>query len=176
MGGYKRCEKGWTLMEMMVVLTIIGILVAIAYPGMMGLLYSMESKKVEHIIHNALIFARSESYIIRQNLLVCPANKFNICHKQASEKIIIFRDINDNNQFDMGELIQEYHLGLKYGRLDMRVSLGRNYIKYFSNTGTPRGHFGHIKYCSESDRIALSYKIVVAHQGMIRKEQEKVGC
>lgn len=176
MSKYHGFENGWTLTEVLVTLIVMGILATIAYPSMMNILYTMEARKVESSINNALIFARSESYTRRYNLMVCFADKMNVCHKQADEKIIVFKDINENNIFDLGELIQEYHLGLKYGRLDMRVSLGRDYIKYFANTGTPRGHFGHIKYCSESDRVALSYKIVVAHQGMIRKEKEKVGC
>lgn len=165
----QKTQWAYTLIEMMVVLVIIGVMVAIAYPSMMNLLYRMESKRVESVIVNALTDVRNETYIRRQNLMVCLATKLNVCHKQAGEKMLVFRDTNASNQFDEGELVREYRLGLRYGRLEMRVSSSRDYMKYFSNTATPRGHFGHIKYCSDDQ--ALSYKIVISHQGRIRREE-----
>lgn len=169
-------QQGFTLTEIMATIIIIGILVAIAYPSMMEIFRRMEARKVESVIYSALIDARNESYITRQNLIVCPADESNICNKLSKKKIIIFRDFDNNATFNEGEMVREYDLNLKYGYLNMRVSLARNYIKYFGNSATPRGHFGHIKYCSESSKQELSYRMVLTHQGRIRKSLEEVGC
>lgn len=168
-------QAGFTLTELLVVVIIMGVIVAMAYPSFMDMLYRMEAKKVEAAIHAALMEARNESHVTKQNVIVCPVDASDLCHKQGVRKIVVFADVNDNAQFNDGSLIKTYDLNLKYGRLDMRVSLGRHYIKYFGSSATPRGHFGHIKYCSDK-RPDLSYKMILNRNGLMRKSVEEVGC
>ena len=167
-------ESGLTLAELLVVVSIVGVVALMAYPNVMEMVYRMESKRVESVIHEALRSARNESHIRRRNIIVCPASKQNVCDKTAKEKMIVFVDLNNNHRLDVGELIQVYELNLKHGRLDMRVSLSRNYIKYFGGSATPRGHFGHIKYCSMSSKQELSYRVVLTHQGRVYRREG--GC
>lgn len=169
-------QKGLTLIELMVVVIVIAVISMIAYPGIMKSLQKMEANHVASIITAALKQARAQSHITKQNVIVCPADEFNLCHRQLGEKIIVFKDLDGNARLDDGELMMEHELNLKYGRLDMRVSASRHYIKYFGSSASPRGHFGHIKYCSVSDDARLSYKIILTHMGAVRKSFEDVGC
>nr|WP_275436934.1 GspH/FimT family pseudopilin [Moraxella nonliquefaciens] len=169
-------QKGLTLIELMVVVIVIAVISMIAYPGIMKSLQKMEANHVASIITDALKQARAQSHITKQNIIVCPADEFNLCHRQLGKKIIVFKDLDGNARLDDGELMMEHELNLKYGRLDMRVSASRHYIKYFGSSASPRGHFGHIKYCSVSDDARLSYKIILTHMGAVRKSFEDVGC
>ena len=169
-------QKGLTLIELMVVVIVIAVISMIAYPGIMKSLQKMEANHVASIITAALKQARAQSHITKQNIIVCPADEFNLCHRQLGKKIIVFKDLDGNARLDDGELMMEHELNLKYGRLDMRVSASRHYIKYFGSSASPRGHFGHIKYCSVSDDARLSYKIILTHMGAVRKSFEDVGC
>lgn len=169
-------QKGLTLIELMVVVIVIAVISMIAYPGIMKSLQKMEANHVASIITAALKQARAQSHITKQNIIVCPADEFNLCHRQLGKKIIVFKDLDGNARLDDDELMMEHELNLKYGRLDMRVSASRHYIKYFGSSASPRGHFGHIKYCSVSDDARLSYKIILTHMGAVRKSFEDVGC
>lgn len=169
-------QKGLTLIELMVVVIVIAVISMIAYPGIMKSLQKMEANHVASIITDALKQARAQSHITKQNIIVCPADEFNLCHRQLGKKIIVFKDLDGNARLDDDELMMEHELNLKYGRLDMRVSASRHYIKYFGSSASPRGHFGHIKYCSVSDDARLSYKIILTHMGAVRKSFEDVGC
>lgn len=167
-------QRAFTLIELMVVVIVMGVICMIAYPNVMRALWGMEANNVASVITDALKEARSQSYITKQNIIMCPADESNRCHRQAGVKIIVFRDLDGNARLDDGELIKEYGLNLKYGRIDMRMSASRHYIKYFGASASPRGHFGHIKYCSVSDE--LSYRIVLTHTGVVRKRVDDVGC
>lgn len=169
-------QKGLTLIELMVVVIVIAVISMIAYPNIMKSLQKMEANHVASIITDALKQARAQSHITKQNVIVCPADEFNLCHRQLGKKIIVFKDLDGNARLDDDELMMEHELNLKYGRLDMRVSASRHYIKYFGSSASPRGHFGHIKYCSVSDDARLSYKIILTHMGAVRKSFEDVGC
>lgn len=174
--GVKQGQKAFTLLEMMVVLVIIAIIAVIAYPSIIGLMQRLEAKKFAQAVHDALITGRNESWISKQNVIVCPADKENHCDKQAGYKIMVFRDNDDNHVFNEGELIAESVVNLKYGHTDMRVSASRNYIKYFGVSATPRGHFGHISYCVPPDNAVASYKMVLTHNGVVYQTGDEVRC
>lgn len=76
MGG----QKAFTLIELMVVVVVIGM---IAYPSVMRVLRGMEAKNVTSVVTDALKEARSQSHITKQNIVMCPADESNRCHKQS---------------------------------------------------------------------------------------------
>lgn len=151
---------------MMVVITIIAVLAMLAYPGMMSYLHNTEAKRVRSILMTANQQARIQSFTTKQNVVVCLANIDNICGRLAQDKVLVFYDRDGNQSMGAGELIEMYPLELKYGQVEMRSSARRNHMKYFGATGTPKGHFGHIKYCSEKN-TTLSYEVVVTQVGNV---------
>lgn len=160
-------QKGVTFMEVMVVITVITIMVVLGYPSFRQMMHSMESKRVRSYVMMALKEARMLSFTERQNLIVCLANEHNQCHNRATQKVILFKDNDDNQRFDEGELLKEYDLNAKYGSIEMNVSARRHYMRYFGDTGVPRGHFGHIKYCSLQGQTRLNHKTTITAVGYV---------
>lgn len=168
----KRYEQAFTLFEILVVIAIMAILAVLAYPSFMHYLHASESRQVRSILSVANHQARLESYVKKQNVVLCLATIDDVCHKTANDKVLVFYDRDNNQKLDHGELISSHVLNLKHGTVEMRVSASRNYMKYFGSTGTPKGHFGHIKYCSMSAQ-KLSHRTVVTLQGGISVRE---GC
>ena len=69
--GRPRRARGFTILEMMVVVTIIGVIVAVAAPGMRSFLLGQQVKGLAFDMTNDLLLARSEA--LKRNLSVSVA-------------------------------------------------------------------------------------------------------
>lgn len=159
-------QRGVSLLEMMIVLVVLVVLISLAYPSFRQMLHGMEAKRIRNTLMVVLKEARLVSATHRQNLIVCLADKDNQCHNRAKDKVILFVDDDNNQRLDGDELLKEYALNTKYGNIEMNVSARRHYMKYFGDSGVPRGHFGHIKYCSV-ERPQFDYKITITAIGYV---------
>ena len=173
-------QSAFTLLEAMVVVAILAILAVIAYPYVIHLLQAAESKRVERMFVDALRQAQAESHISKKDVLICTLNAQQICDRNGHDALWLFFDGNDNNQKDADEkAIYEQDWRLKYGQIELRASALRPYIRYMGDTSKPRGHFGHMKYCSESSDPRLSFKVIFNAYGKVRVERGDlvgVGC
>ena len=174
-------ERGFTLIELIVTVTILAIIATIAIPYILGLLARMEAKRIAGQIDNTLTLAKAESYIRKQDLLVCLSNSDGICHRDSFKQLLLFSDKNNNSNFDAGidSLIDEQSLNPKYSTLYLRVGNNRHYTKFWGDSGSPRGHFGHIKYCPTSTYNRTMYQISFSQIGRITykpNENHPTGC
>ena len=97
---FKRCERGFTLIELIITITIFGILTAIAIPNLSDLVNAQRVKTGTGDLYASLIFARSEA--IKRNLLVkmCAANStLDGCGNGTDWAAgwIVFIDANDDD-------------------------------------------------------------------------------
>lgn len=175
-----KTQKAYTLIELMIVITIIAVISVLAYPSFMEMRYVMEAREVELKFIDSLRQARAYSYITKKDVLICTINEQGQCDRAADKSLMVFYDVNDNNQKDGNdELLSQNDWKIHYGRILLRVSASRGYIRYMGNTSRPRGHFGHLQYCSPSGNKRLSFKVIVNAQGNVRVERGDlvdVGC
>lgn len=175
-----KAQKAFTLIEMVVVLIVIGVMVAVAHPYIMEGLYAWESRRVESAFIQALRQARTQSYITRSDVVICTLDGQGGCARGADTTLTIFHDVNRNNKKDDEDvLIHKNAWRLKYGKILLNTSLHRDYIRYMGDTAKPRGHIGHLRYCSESKNKRLSFKVIVNMYGNVRVERGdlvNVGC
>lgn len=162
-------EYGFNLVELIVTVAVLAIIAMIAAPSILTQLAKMEAKRIKNQISNTLTLAKTESYIRRQDLLVCLSNGGGLCHRDSYKKLLLFLDKNHNNNFDVGvdDLLEEQSLNPKYGTLYLRVGNNRHYTKFWGDSGKPRGHFGHIKYCPTSTYNQTMYQISFNQGGLI---------
>lgn len=156
-----KIKNGFTLVELIVTVTILAIIAMIAAPYVLEQLARMEAKRIEGQIKNTLTLAKAESHIRRQDLLLCLSNTSGVCHRDSYKNLLLFLDKNNNKNFDLGvdDLLEEQVLNPKYSTLYLRVGNNRHYTKFWGDSGSPRGHFGHIKYCPTSAYNHTMYQI-----------------
>ena len=162
-------EQGFTLVELIVTIAVLTIITMIATPYILEQLARMEAKRIESQIRNTLTLAKAESYIRRQDLLVCLSNNGAICDRDSYKQLLLFLDRNNNKNFDLGvdDLLEEQALEPKYSTLYLRVGDKRHYTKFWGDSGKPRGHFGHFKYCPTSTYNHTMYQISFSQGGRV---------
>ena len=167
-----RGTHGFTLVELIVTVTVLGIIASIAIPSILTHLARLESQRVKHQIQNTLSLAKAESYISRQDILVCLSNHGGRCHRNSDETLLLFVDRNNNKHFDhqVDVLLTQQDLNLRYSTLKLRVGGRRHYTKFWGDSGKPRGHFGHIKYCPTSSYNQTTYQISFNQAGHIKQK------
>lgn len=173
-------NQGFTLIELLLTLVLLITLTSIAVPSFLGALKHWEAKEVRNQITNAFRTAKAKSFMQRQNSILCLADANYVCHNQAKEYLLIFTDSDKNHQFDqdINQLILKQPLNLNYGRVYLRAGR-RHYVKFYGDSGLPRGHFGHIKYCSNDHLTHNMYQISLNQQGNYRFKPysvKKTGC
>ena len=162
-------ERGFTLVELIVTIAVLTIITMIATPYVLEQLARMEAKRIESQIRNTLTLAKAESYIRRQDLLVCLSNNGAICDRDSYKQLLLFSDKNNNKNFDLGvdDLLEQQALEPKYSTLYLRVGDKRHYTKFWGDSGKPRGHFGHFKYCPTSTYNHTMYQISFSQGGRV---------
>ena len=162
-------EYGFNLVELIVTVAVLAIIAMIATPYILEQLARMEAKRIEGQIKSTLALAKAESYIRRQDLLVCLSNNGGICDRDSYKKLLLFLDKNNNKNFDLGvdDLLEEQALEPKYSTLHLRVGDKRHYTKFWGDSSKPRGHFGHFKYCPTSTYNHTMYQISFSQGGRV---------
>ena len=162
-------EYGFNLVELIVTVAVLAIIAMIATPYILEQLARMEARRIENQIENTLVLAKAESYIRRQDLLLCLSNGGGLCHRDSHKKLLLFLDKNNNKNFDLGidNLLEEQALDPKYSTLHLRVGDKRHYTKFWGDSGKPRGHFGHFKYCPTSTYNHTMYQISFSQIGRV---------
>ncbi|MFP3366383.1 hypothetical protein R0J93_22335, partial [Pseudoalteromonas sp. SIMBA_148] len=95
--------------------------------------------RVKSQLENTLSLAKAESYISRQDIIVCLSKNEKRCHKNGDKTILAFVDKNDNQRFNpnVDTLITKQSLNLKYSTVKLRAS-NRHYTKFWGDSGKPR--------------------------------------
>lgn len=162
-------NNGFSLLELIVTISIMAIIATIAIPAILTQLANMEAKRIRYDIINTLALAKAESLIQRRDLLVCLSDDNSSCHRDSSKSLLLFIDNNDNQNFDknIDVLLNEQRLSPRYATMNLRAA-NRHYTKFYGDSGKPRGHFGHIKYCPNSIYNNSKYQISFNQGGIVK--------
>lgn len=104
-----RYTRGFTAVEMMVVVAILAILAAIAMPSFVEMTETMRTGKTMDEVQGVLLFARSEAVRTRSNVVV-RGRQLSDCRPAEGNDAqnwscgwVVFADANNNNAQDAGE-------------------------------------------------------------------------
>lgn len=131
-----RIATGFTLVELMVTLTVVGILAALAVPNMRLFIQNNRLTAASNDLLRSFQLARTEAIKRQQNVVVCASVNTTAanptCSFGAFTGWIVFQDTNSNWQADVGEAVLERH-----GPLDgsITVKTDNNGIESYAATG-----------------------------------------
>jgi type IV fimbrial biogenesis protein FimT len=164
-------KKGFTLIELMVVLSIIGILTSLALPSFESFIRKQESSGQINHLYTSLYLARSEAVKRNQTVTICKSSTKSHCGGDWSDGWLMFEDINNNGSFDLGEsLITTGQLKTGY-TLRWSAFGSTSYIRFDKN-GMTASHNGTFKLCpaDKDDRFASA--VIVSKTARIRISQD----
>lgn len=170
-----KATQGFTLVELIITVAILAIILAIAAPSVQTKLASMEALRIKNQVETSLAIAKSESYIRKENVLVCLSNDGEHCQRDDDKMLLVFIDKSDSKNYDaqVDLLITQQSLNPKYSKLSLRVGNKRHYTKFWGDSGTPRGHFGHIKYCPTAAYNKAMYLISFNQAGIVKQKLDE---
>lgn len=167
--------RGFTLLELIIVLAIVGIISGIAAPSLQNMLESNRSTAHTQRFIRTLNLARHTAITRKEITTLCPSNNGRKCGGEWHRGTILFRDKNNNRQVDNDERLIEVSEAYSEGiTLNWRASAGRNTYIRFSPTGAAR-EFGTFTYCPRSRDTRYAKMLVLNRQGRVHNAQDVDG-
>lgn len=166
---YQANQKGFTLTELMVVTAIIAIIVTIAYPKFINILKRREVNNAVQTIKTMVHEAKIIAFTQRRHIVICPTDDLITCNRQAKKFLMSFMDNNTNQQRETSEqTIQVFGLTFSYGKLRFNIGSRRHHMRFFSDTGMPRGYQGNMTYCPDDLDMSFAKTVIINMQGRAR--------
>ncbi len=165
-------SRGFTIVELMVTLAIAAILLAVAVPSFTSFVQKRGISQKTLQVRNALELARGLALSQRQVWTVCTVDAANSCVSSAGLRLLVFRDDNDNNDFDAGEVLQQ-EVDINSIALEMSASFGRPYIRFARNGEALE--LGNLEVCSTNQTIDYGRQVIVFRSGRIRLSSDSDG-
>lgn len=112
MTGYAhRKQRGFTLLEALVVLTLLGILSALAAPSYSGMRQRHQMQSHAEQFQASLMLARSEALRRQQRVTVCVRNEADACAMTGSwaQGWVVFVDENNSTTRESHETVLQLH-------------------------------------------------------------------
>lgn len=167
-------HTGFTLIEMLIVVSIVGILSGVAFPYLSALVDSVRMRRIANSFLSSMLVARSEAIKRNGRVALCKSADGIACANTGDweQGWIVFHDSNSDGLAQASEQVIQREQALPAGfRLSGNYMVSR-YIS-FSPTGTTRtvgGAFqaGTVTLCKVSDRINEGRDIVLNNVGRMR--------
>lgn len=135
----RRRQLGFTIIELMLVLVLVGVLAGLAAPSVRDMITTARLKSHNAAIQNSLMLARSEAIKRKVRVVVCKSANQASCATAGNweQGWIVFLDTNDNAAVDAGEAIVQKVEALS-GSFILKAS--NNVADYvsFSSSGAPK--------------------------------------
>lgn len=106
--------SGFTLLELMVTISIMAIIAGIAVPSYQGLIQSNLMRVASHSFYGSLVLARSEAVKNNQPVAVCKSSNGTSCASSGTWDggWLVYVDTDADSTFDSSELLLESHSGI----------------------------------------------------------------
>lgn len=97
--------SGYTLVELLITLTIVGILLGVAVSGYSGWLSRTKTEEMAASLQRSLTHARSEAIKYGGGIRFCGSEDGATCASSLNGGWIVFRDADNSAQVDNGETV-----------------------------------------------------------------------
>lgn len=107
-----KAQKGFTLVELMIVIAIAGITVGLGYPSMKNLIIKSRVNSYAHTLLSTVQSARQAAIMRNEFITVCASANGIDCNTDWSKGHLIFIDKNGNRELDIEDTRLNYIDGI----------------------------------------------------------------
>jgi len=163
-------SKGFTLFELMVTLTVTGILATLATPSFSSLINQSRTMEAERSLAGMLRYARNIAITRNTYVTVCAKSTDRSCGSNWNHGMIAFADTNNNKALDPDEeLIKTIH-PLEHGRVQWKGF--RKQVK-FNHLGIADYYNGSFWYCPHDNDSRYAARIMLSKTGRTQVVKER---
>jgi type IV fimbrial biogenesis protein FimT len=154
----RKAHSGFTLLELMLVITIAGLLLAFAFPAMGNFIRNARITGAANDVMAALHFTRSEAVKRRQPVTLCTsANALDVAPTCAASPLltgwIAFVDLNQNGTLDPGEALLLQHAPMP-ATITARSSVNPFQVTYLQTGFALNPNTAQLVLCDERGNVA----------------------
>lgn len=161
-------QSAFTLLELIIALSVITILTGIAIPTLFDLLNSKHSITTRDMLLNAINFTRIEAISHTTTVTLCPQENENSCGKDWSDGIVIFKDVNEDGKIDQEEEILHELPPMREGDSLRWLSFGSNNYLRYNQLGYTLNQNGSFIYCPKDKDSNHAQVIIINRSGRAR--------
>ncbi len=177
MTGY-RIEGGYTLMELMVVTSILGVLMSLAVPAFRDTVESAQTNSEIKVMLTALNLARSEAIRRGTDVVMCasPEGSGDCSGGTWSQGWMIFADANGDATGSTGSVDSGDTVIREFSALDSTLTFSANMMAYNSLGFGTIGGTQTFLLCPVSGNGLNARSIVIAPSGRGHREEDGLVC
>ncbi|MBV7314175.1 GspH/FimT family pseudopilin [Shewanella sp. NIFS-20-20] len=158
----------FSLVELMIIMTILVILILIAAPNLTGQWQAYRGKTQIALIQQTLMFARNQAISFGSRVTVCPLAN-NRCDSHWQRGLSVFIDINADGQLGSNDRLL---LSTHSFHADDTVQFNRARIRFLPS-GLSSGSNGTFTYCPGHKESQYSQALIINNAGRIRLSQRQ---
>lgn len=136
LGQTMKAQRGFTVIELAIVLAVVGVLVGAAVPSLSGSLEAARSSDARAGLLASLMIASGKAAITGVHAVLCPTEDGLTCRDSPdwSSGWLVFLDSNSSRDLEGGESVLHVQPPLA-GRVHLRSTVGRTRIVFQGNGG-----------------------------------------
>jgi len=165
---FMKSHKGYTLVELLVTLSILGVISSFGIPSFYNTLQNQKAVSIAYELYHHLNYARNEAISKNHAVTVCASYDKNSCSRLKDwsyQSMVIFIDKNRNGQIDKeDEILKIKKFGLDHGSLMWRSFRNKSYLQWLPS-GMTHYQNGNFVYCPASKNPKYAKTIIMNAAG-----------
>ncbi|WP_444959298.1 GspH/FimT family pseudopilin [Microbulbifer sp. ZKSA002] len=154
-------SAGFTLIELIIYITVIAVLTAVALPSFSDFLKRYKSKAKQRELFDVLIFMRNRALSEKRNFTLCPKGISDECAGDWADGALLFADENGNGEVDSEDQVVRYMDRTEQGAsLSWNAFNNRGFLIY-KPTGTTPSQSGNFSFCPANGEAEYGWIIIL---------------
>lgn len=166
-------QRGVTLVELIIVITLLALSASMATPSLNGLLERQDRRAALHDLFNGLNMARTEAVNRATRVTVCPLQDDGVCGGDWNRPVHVFLDPRNRRALEEEERL--LRVMEPPGRASREIRVGNRGYLQFAATGMVHGTLGNITYCPESGAHEHAGQVIINMGGRARLARDLNG-
>lgn len=174
MKNYKSRDAGFTMVELMIVISVLGILMSLSVPSFDRMLKRQKASGEANNLVSLIYLSRSEAIKSNQVVTLCRSSNGLECGDDWKDGWLMFVDNNRNGAKDIDEkIIRSGHAGNGY-QISFRASSSNRYLR-FTPLGITLSQNGTFKLCPADNDSRYARAVIISKTARARLAKDSDG-